>query len=258
MAASAAVAKHYETATCRARALYRIPTAPNSNRTLELHHARASLLSDFAWPGTHTSCLLDIGNSLQPGATPVPPATPGGNRCHANYRDPLPFANSSFDLVVLHRTLDDLANASRQIGQVFDSAAFLERVAQVLVPSGLVAGCVDNLAGLKSLVRRAKQLTRRSKAIPAALHFTLGSIRTLLNAGSFSDVRTFTLLPSCADPLRLIDTDPKVSRIAFRHELQIARQTWSHPGYLARRLAVELGIYPDLEESIFFWAYKRC
>ena len=247
---------HYGSPVSRARALYRIPTAPNTNRTLELYHAREPLLADFAWPGAGSiSCRLDTDD---PSGNPAAQAHVSGDLRRANYQTPLPFAAASFDLVILHRTLDELAVSSRQNGSTFSAQALLKDIARVLVPGGLVAGCVDNRTGLKSVVRSAKHLLNRSAGKLPLAHFTLRSVRDLLVATNLAEVRTFSLLPNCASPLRLVDADATLSRIAFRHELQVARHSWSAVGYLVRRCVVELGLFPILEESIFFWAYKRC
>ena len=246
--------KRYEFAADRARFLYRIPTAPNSNRTLELYHAGAPLLGVGDWPGIDkTFCRVGADR---------PTGSPEGSSCtdrsltHLDCRRPLPFTNQSFDLVILHRVLDDLAALPEVEGRGFNPALFLENVSTVLAPGGIVAGCVDNRWSLTALTQKLKHLASPAHgALPMSL-FTLRNLNKALSSAGYSDIRLFTLLPNCSAPSKLIDTDPVVSRIAFRNELKITHQVSLTPGYLVRRAMVELGMNRLLEDSIFFWASK--
>ena len=246
----------HERPISRVRTMYRIPTAPNSNRTLELYHTREPILADYAWPGACSiSCKLD--HELPLSVIDSPPRVGDAPR-YANPLAPLPFADESFDLVILHRTLDELAASSQKLGLAFNGQAFLERVSRVLVPGGVVTGCADNRTGLKYMSRQIRH--RFSGIGPAAgtPPFTLRRLERLLTTPEFADVRIFTLLDNCDNPLRLVDIDPVTSKTAFRREIEIARDSWSRLGYVGRRIAVEIGSYPYLEESFYFWAYKRC
>ena len=248
--------KRYEAAVDRARLLYRIPAAPSGKRILELYHSSEPLLRDFDWPGTsQTFCRIgqevEAGSGESPGTVEHAVAQP-------DFRKPLPFGRASFDLVVVHRTLDELASSNIRQGREFDTQPFFKNVLDVLVPGGLVAGCADNRFSLKSLRSQLERLKNRARQTSSPGQFTLGSLHKALTVAGFADARLFTLLPNGSAPFKLIDTEPAISRAAFRHELQIARQLTSTPGYLLRRLAVELGLYRQLEESIFFWAYKPC
>lgn len=240
----------------RAHRLYRVPTAPNNNRTLELYHSREPALAGVAWPGAApVFCRLDNDD---PSDHRARLANSVIDVRHADVGEPLPFAEESFDLVILDRTLDDLAISARQHRRVFDAHRFLEHVAHVLVPGGLLAGCVDNRTGLKSVTRWARHILSGGRALAPFGQFTLHDLNGILASADFAEVRLFTLLINCDDPLRMVDIDPRVSKIAFRHELQVARDSYSKAGYLARRLAVELGFYPRMEESFFYLAYKQC
>jgi SAM-dependent methyltransferase len=245
--------KHHERPISRARTMYRIPTAPNSKRTLELFHTSAPLLANVAWPSENVVCSVGVV-----AAGEVQKLSSGVGMHHVNYLEPLPFADGSFDLVIVHRTLDDLANSARHGGLAFDPLKLLSDIARVLVPGGLIAGCADNRAGIKAIVGRAKALLTGTKGSASIAHFTLPGLGKILTDANFYDVRRFSVLPSCENPLRLVEVDPFVSKPAFRREIEIARHTYSTTAYLARRLAVELGLYPFLEESIFLWAYTRC
>ena len=254
MHSSEATFKYHERPVSRARTLYRIPTAPNNKRTLELSHSNVPLLTGFTWPTESVVCWL--------GSIPTSIASEkvasNADVQHMNYLDPLPFAAGSFDLVILHRTLDDLATSARQSRVRFDAPALVNNIARVLAPGGLIAGCVDNRASIKLLTRWARGIVSGEGLGASMGHFTLRSLSKLLTHAGFNEIRQFTLLPSCQNPLRLIDIDPVVSKVAFRREIESARDAYSSAAHLGRRVAVELGLYPHLEESIFFWAYKRC
>jgi SAM-dependent methyltransferase len=240
--------KPYESPVSRARALYRIPTAPQRNRVLELCCARAPLLLDCAWPGeSRTVCLLDST------------ATRHTNKdlCRADYRRALPFAPGSFDLVVLHKTLDDLKFTARQERTDFDVRQFCAQLADLLTPGGVIAGCISN-AGSPKRFARSLSTRRGATAANAYAFLTMRACRKLLQTTGFMDVRLFTVLPDWQSPLRLVDSEATVARFAFRYELEARRQRMSALDYFARRLIAELGLYSCLEESAFFLAYKPC
>ena len=245
----------------RARALYRIPTAPKRNRTLEICHGREPLLSEFNWPGEgHFACVT--GAAAEPGGGQPNMGNRPAFAALTSFADRLPFAAKSFDLVILHRTLDDLAAASELQPAGFDAAAFLNQVVDVLAPGGLVAGCVDNRYGLKRALRKLSRRWRgdaaRSEVADSDAAFSLGTLRALLVGAQLSDIRLFTLLPDCDAPMKLVDADAGISKLAFRRELEAQRHCLSPSAYLARRVAVELGLARHVESAIFFWGYRAC
>ena len=245
------LAHQYATAANRARALYRIPTAPNAGKTLELFHASEPL--------THGQTLAQGGAAVcQLGIEALPVKRTGNTAAYACFDEALPFPDLSFDRVILHRTLDELSCASRQRRVDFDPTGLFRQVARVLVPGGLVAGCIGNRSKLKSAIRWLGQPGNRASAAGPAAQLGVRRLRDALSDAGFQNMRLFTVLPDCDAPLKLVDTDRATSRAAFRHELQIARHAWSRSGYLARRVAVELGLYAQLEEAFFFWAYRPC
>lgn len=251
-----ATIKRYEAPADRVRLLYRIPHAPNGGRTLELYNTVTPVLADDNWPGTNKT-LCRVG-----------PGKPAGlhddhlRDCHdQNYLDfhgPLPFANQSFDLVILHRTLDDLALLPTSDGLGFQPILFFKNVSAVLATDGIVAGCVNNRWSLKRCMARLRHLFNPTQLLLPTGHFTLQSLRETLSAAGYSEVRLFTLIPNSSTPFKLIDTDPAISRAAFLQELQITRHLALTPGYLVRRAMVEFGMNRHLEESTFFWARKSC
>lgn len=247
--------KRYRSSYSRARSLYRIPGALASNSILELFHGHPPLFEGVIGHGMRaTLCKVNV--------EPMPdsPGVPSQNEGFGcmDYRVPLPFEKNSFDQVLLHRTLDDLARTSHRLKSTFDAQGLFERIARVLAPGGLVAGCINNRIGVKSVLHRVKRRLGGFENLGPAGHFTPQSLQRALVAANFTDIQLFILLPNCDEPLRLVDIDPKISKVVFRHELHASRQLWSRSGYFLRRLAVELGIYPRFEESVFFWAYNRC
>ena len=226
----------YATPADRARALYRIPTAPQRNRTLEICHGREPLLPGQRWPGE---------------AFAVAHATAAGLR---------QFAPQSFDLVILHRTLDDLAAAAP--GEMsIDAQALLDQAAALLVPGGLVAGCFHRRDGLRSIVNRAARwLGRRRPAgqPEAAATWSVAALRRMLARARLGEIKTLSLLPSADAPFKLVDDDRHVARFAYRRELDFRRRHISEMGFQIRRIAVEIGLTRRLEPAVFFWAYKPC
>lgn len=222
---------NYESPIGRARALYELPTAPQRGRLLELCCAREALF-DKNWRGEDAQV-----HHLVP------------SRCVGSPQIALPFAPESFDLVVLHKTLDDLAVSAGKLGSRFEPAAFLADVARLLTPGGVIAGCIGNRSSPKLLARRLRG-TLAEHDSPAFL--TVSKCRRLLQSTGWSDVRVFSLLPNWQTPLRLIEADSPVARIAFRRELESRRWQLSAWSYWSRRLIVDLALYPYLEESIFF------
>jgi hypothetical protein len=238
----------YASPTDRARALYRIPTAPARNRTLELCCRRGPVVLARPWRGSDHACLA-IG--------PLTESAGSDSACRFHQSDPsarLPFAAQSFDLIVLHRILDDLTASSKE--SAFDAQDFLARLAELLTPRGVVAGCLQNRHSLASIVGRAAQRLGVTLSLESAAYSARG-LREVLEGAGLADIRIFSLLPSSDSPLRLIDIDRKISRLMFRHEVNAGRSKFLP--FLTRRLAAELGLYRGLlTRSLFFWAYRPC
>jgi SAM-dependent methyltransferase len=240
----------YASPVDRAKALYRIPTAPRRNRTLEVCCGRAPFVLAGPWHGSGHACLTI-------GALPPTEAVCSEDveRFHqADLSAPLPWASQSFDLIVLHRTLEDLSAPSQAAS--FDVKGFLAQIGKVLAPGGVVAGCLQNRHSLRWIAGRAAR--RLGASVPHEhAAYSVRELRNLLETAPLVGSRIFSLLPNCDSPLRLVDTDPKISRLMFRHELIAAR---SRPlPYFAKRVAVELGLYGTLvTRAIFFWACKPC
>src|SRR5262245_356024 len=118
----------YEPDGARIRALYRVPTSPRRNRALELCCNRAPAFAGHSWPGeSYITCTLQASSAALAGCSAGP-----RHGCVAHYDRELPFSPASFDVVILHQTLDDLITAERQRGGAFAIAPFLGRVQEVL------------------------------------------------------------------------------------------------------------------------------
>jgi hypothetical protein len=235
--------KPYEPDIARVRAMYRLPTAPAPNRVLELSVGAPRVLADYTWPGAGTTVCASL----------VAPSGRASDRRSIDPRAPLPFATSSFDLVVLHHTLDDLRAARPEFADAGMVGAFLARVGMLLAPHGVIAGCVSNRSILRRIARRREPVV--ASAQPAD-GFSYGAIGRLLAGAGFQSVATYTVLPSADSPTQLIDTRAAASRIGFRRELDLlhARLAWT--GYVARRIVVELALNRHLEPSIAFWGRR--
>jgi hypothetical protein len=207
----------------RARALYRLLDPPPPCRTLELCWNRAPLQ-----PGApEQSVAIDLSKD----------------------RDASALAAASFDLVVLHRTLDDARAPQAQV--------LLTEAAQLLRAGGIVAGCVDNAASLWSIAAR---WTRRARHAAPAREGAAGldepGLRDALSTAGFVDPRVFALLPDADAPLRLVETDAAVFRAVLRRALSASPAS---PSLAVRRIALETGRYSRrFARALFFCAVKKC
>jgi hypothetical protein len=220
----------------RVRLLYRLPTAPGPGRTLEVRREGVPPLFGAAVGPSDASWELES-------AAPGIPA--------------LPFAPRSFDMAVLHRTLEAVAARGRRHGNE-EITALLRAIADVLVPAGLVVGCVQNPRSLWAL---SSALRRRFGGGASASGDwespTVSELGAALAASGYTDARFFSLVPDCDEPMRLIDADPVIARSVVRRELQPMRGHLLL--YLFKRLVAEAGVYPRLlTRGVLFWAYRRC
>jgi len=182
--------------------------------------------------------------------------------CEAAYDAPLPFAADTFDLVILHHTLDELASVLSQRSSQQVAEDCLRRVAHVLRPGGLVVGCGLNrsspraLCGLNRSSPRAwcerPRATRRVRALGVY------SCRNVLHRSGFAEAEVFNLLPGLDNPRGLSSVDAQASRITFRRALEASRASLGTAGYLARRIVVGLSLNRFIENVLFYWGYKPC
>ena len=224
-----------ELEVAKVRLLYRIPVPPARARALELSVGGESPFLDSNWAG---------GRVLG----------------HAEEFD---FDDGSFDVVVLHRTLDDLTVLARRQGRVFAVAEFLSRVAAVLAGGGLVIGCVENRHALERVLRGLKRLAGRgadpgADRMPAHPLSVSACHRALASAG-FGEIRLFSMLPGSELPSRLLGIEPGWSRRVCKRQLEVLRPPLVSPSsYIVWRMLAELGISQYLGPATFFWGRKAC
>lgn len=245
--------KPYQSGAARLRAIYQVPTPPGRGAVLELHTSDGGRVVDDQWPAdVLVSCRL-ASTVSHPWSVSASKARP--HTCDASYDEPLPFAPGSFDMVILHRTLDGLASACRQRRprQVADD--WLRQVASTLRPGGLVVGCCRNRTSPRSWFSRSGAASSSVAQVTALSVASCG--KALLKAG-FCKPRVFNLLPDSENPRSLAAVEASTSKRAFRHALDATRGSVNLPGYLVRLLVVELALNRFVEENVFFWGYKPC
>ena len=234
----------YSRAVDRARALYRIPTVPEGNRVLEVCLGRKPLLSggpddehtdDGVVGSSHGSLDDALRWYRQSDAT------------GASDRPPL--GGESFDLVVLHHTLEDIA-VRRQVGAPSKDRKLLAQVADLLEPGGWIAGAVSNVGNAPTIVRRLANGFRGTD-------YSVRELSCLLERSGLVDVRIFRLMPDCDSPIKLVEAHPTTTRMMLRYELGAGRVRLVP--FLLKRLAVEFGTYGwFLRRPVFFLARKPC
>jgi hypothetical protein len=243
----------YEKPVDRVRALYRLPTAPEPRRTLELCcDRRPVVVSGRAAGEDHVCCVIGAADAATFDEAAVHWLPPSGPITT------LPLAPRSFDIVVLHRTLDDL-QAHVQDSPRFEAREFLSNVVELVVPGGLIAGCVQNTGSFRSIARRWAQALYLRGGGDGQGHYSPNQLRGMLEEAGLANVRTFSLLPNADAPLRLIDTDAKVAELVFRQDLDAGRASMSMLSFLVKRASLALGLHRRFQaECIFFWASKPC
>lgn len=206
----------FDSNAARVALMYRLPTVAASPRTL-LVTAR-SPLPVVGWDGDVVVCNYA-----------------GEIRGLGGYAD------ASFERVVLHWVLDDAgASLDRWCSRDLQRSLLWE-AKRLLVPGGLVTGCIANQVDIAALRRRGRAWGRSSSDIE----------RLLVRAG-FAGPRTFVALPSADGPINLVSTDPATARRYFRAQLARRVALDGRLGSMARRLLNELGVSRHLQGSLVF------
>jgi len=242
----------YHSGIARLRALYQLPTPPGRGAALELHLSDRGRVVGEHWPADLVvSCRLDaLANRPWQG----PAGTAGAGECQVSYHEPLPFPPESFDVVILHHTLDELAAVFRSKPASQVAVEWLQKIAAITRPGGVVVGCGRNRTRPRFLSGHQGTPTEKAE-IPSLGIFSCQA--ALLRAG-LQEVQVFNLWPDAEAPSTIASIEAAASRRAFRYVLESTRESLSRPGYVARRLAVELGVNRLLEQGLFYWGYKPC
>ncbi len=246
--------KPYQSGIARLRAIYQLPTPARTAAVLELHLSDRGRVVDSQWPAELVvTCRLTATASRLWNVTGIKTQP---DECDASYHQPLPFAPQTFDVVILHHTLDELASVFCQTSPRQVAADWLRQIASIIRPGGVVVGCGRNRSSPKSWRRHLGE-TSTSAAVPRMPLGTL-SCHALLTRAGFHDPQVFNLWPDSTEPSTIACVDWIASKRAFRYELESRRAALNLPGYLVRRIMVELGLNRFLEETLFFWGYKPC
>jgi SAM-dependent methyltransferase len=221
----------------RIRVLYRIPAVPARGRVLELVVTGESILRGRNWASEHV--VVDVSG----------PEGAGG----------LPFPDGSFDVVVVHRTLDRMSALARRNGRKFVVGDFLSQSARLLCDDGLVIGCVENRLGLDRVLRGVKRLFDRAvdDATVAGPLSVLACHRALAAAG-FKEIRLFNMLPDSDAPRRVMSIETSWSRSECKRQVEGMRGLVGPSSYAMWRILAELGVSQYLGTATFFWGRKAC
>jgi hypothetical protein len=172
------------------------------------------------------------------------------------------FPAATFEVVILHRTLDGLFALARQKACSLDLGAFLSGVSRVLSAGGALVGCVDNRYSFEGICRLSKRLLRTDRGVSYGINpaptFTVGTCHASLAQAGFKQIRLFSAVPNSESPVKLISTERGWSRSAARRHADALRPLVQHRGYLAWRVLGELGISHHFGNSIYFSCRKAC
>lgn len=225
----------------RIRMLYKFPTAPAPGRTLELLVSGPPVLTADSWAGRQVEAhRIDFETVSAAG--------------HAARLDKLPFPDASFDMVILHQIIDQLAALARQKNLDFPLEQLLTEIARVLTPRGIAAGCIENRYNLKHIGKKILSPLNPDNCLPP---LSTRACRNALSASGFRNVNFFMLGSNPDAPNLLQRIEPDVSfRGSFWH-LQRIRPVLSRSGYLLWLLTASLGVRRFLEPHLFFQGEKH-
>ena len=241
--------KPYETDLGRIRALYRIPTAASSRCILEVcAEGQSFVLDGELSPLKRATCVLtgDGEGSIKIVQSPIEPSFQCAHECE------------SFDLIVLHGTLDALFTIADTSGAKFDPCRFIRQLAALLSPSGVIAGCVSNGSNPRQLIHRFSNFRGWKFSAFYWTRITIGGCASMLRQAGLNDIRVYNVLPNASAPMKIVETQRDVAHFAFGRALEARRPELSIVGYWTRRLVLEFDLYPFIEKSIYFWGSRGC
>lgn len=247
----------------RARALYRIPPVAPSGRTLEVCMEGQSILSKVAdWPGEERSiCVLHQANTTLPDEH-FDGSASNVTVHHATLHGDLPFGKNTFDLIILHGTLDQLPLLAEPDNPISSAEKLIARLTALLGSEGILAGCVQNRSSIKNSLRRVAWLFKKPAGpagTPRPRNWPLSALSCyrVAERGGLVNIKMFGLVPNRDAPIKAFQIEPKISRsIAKRQLFGLKPPLVSRPHYAIRRLLAETGVGHLVDESIFFWGKK--
>ena len=219
----AAARRPYESDRARTAAVYSLPVRVREPRVLEVRSS-----SD------DTPRLFRSSHIARVTAHGVPPCPPA----------------DSYDLIVLHRTLDQLfGNEDR--GRAYASCSSLLQWATTwLGPLGVLAGAVSNRsAGWHP------GFWGRSTS-PDGAWLAARNCEQLLSSTPLTDAEIFGVHPTADAPLSILSLHPRTYRAHALRELRHHASAFSRAGYAARVLWHATGCGRHLHRDLMFWAFR--
>jgi SAM-dependent methyltransferase len=213
----------YQSAAARLSLVYRLVTLPARSRTLLLTVPGRTPPALDGWEGDVVVDHLGI----DPGRLAA-------------------YGTASFERVILHWSLDQFVASPPRRRSRSSRNAILREVHRILVPGGVVAGCVPNL------------FSPPGKAEGRPFGATSGRWRRRLERHGFQQLRLFVALP-CADaPQVLIEARRETARHHFGLELTRAGDAFRPASRMLRRALVAADGTRHLLGSLVFMGRTRC
>jgi hypothetical protein len=156
----------------------------------------------------------------------------------------------TFDLVVLHRTLDRVFGAQDQEHAHRNSTALLKWAASLLSPAGALVGAVSNrYAGWHP------RFWRRSTTGGNAW-FGAQRCEEMLMAASLERAEVFGIHPSADAPLTILSLQSQSYRQHALRELRRHAAAFGRAGYALRAIWHASGLGRHLHRDLMFWAFR--
>lgn len=244
----------YDSPRARLRAIYQVPGPRHAQSVLELSFGGAPEILDEDWPAENRF-FCQLLADLAAGPSSAEPRQ-GLRYCSTPFSAGLPFPPQSFDQVILHFTLDDIALQHALASARETGDAWLKQIIEVLRPGGVLTGCGRNRSSPRYWLPRIYRFI--GVGMPVRAVFGVGSCEQALGAAGLRDIQVFNLIHNAENPRTIISVRPHLSRPAFKHELQANRELFGGTAYFLRQIVVAASLNRFLEETLFFWGYKPC
>ena len=213
----------YETSVSRVALMYRLRSPGTELRTLVLTVPGRPVAIQGAWDGQLEYGF--VGHDVN-------------QLCE--------YPDASFGRVVLHWVLDDFVGNPGLRRSLTAQRAVLREARRILVPGGIVTGCVANLVHRWPASSRLQFGRTPSRCVQ------------LLTGAGFLTADISVALPSADSPFTLISTSTVAARHFFRLQLARSEEDLGRWSRLVRGLLVEAGISRHVQGSLFFSARAPC